>query len=91
MKTKVKDNQSTLDLSIQTAGSIEAVFDLAITNNISITDQIVPGQEITVPQVVDKNIYEYYRIHELTPATTLPVTQNEGIEFWRIERDFIVS
>jgi hypothetical protein len=91
MKTKVKDNQSTLDLSIQTAGTIESVFYLALANDLSITDTLYAGQTLTVPPVADKNIYEYYRIKGLIPATASSVTQDEGIEFWAIERDFLVS
>ncbi len=92
METKAITDQSLFDIAIQTSGSIEAVFNLAIANGLSITDDLVPGQTLVNAPVVDKGIADYYRVKALTPATALKQGENsEGIEIWAIERDFIVS
>jgi hypothetical protein len=73
MQIKALNNQSLFDIAIQTLGSAEAAFDLALANNISITDDLEAGQILTVPQAandyVKKQTVEYYKINDIKPAT----------------------
>lgn len=92
METKVLDGQSTLDIAIQTGGSVESVFDLAIQNGLSITDSLSPSQMLINPVVSNALVLAYYQLKGLTPATDIGEGEiEEGIEFWYIEHDFIVS
>ncbi|WP_165025662.1 LysM domain-containing protein [Dysgonomonas sp. ZJ279] len=90
METKVVAKQCVLDLAIQLGGSAESVFLLAIANGIDITSELVTGLTITAPVTIDASIYNYYRVRGIIPATEIEKGP-EGIEFWRIEYDFIVS
>lgn len=91
METKVLDGQSTIDIAIQTGGSVESVFDLAIKNGLSITDSLSPSQVLTTPVVTNALVLEYYNMKGLRPATDTDSEAEQGIEFWYIEHDFIVS
>ena len=95
MEIKVLNGQSLFDIAIQSAGSIEAVFDIALANGISITDDLEPGTVLVVPAVLNRQVAEYYRVNGIQPATGITVSDapalQEGVEFWGIEYDFIVS
>lgn len=100
MKTVVLDCQSLLDLAIQELGDISGIFDLAEKANVSLTDELAAGQEIELPlQLSDKQIAGYYASRRITPATAITISSTsgdgnllmEGVEFWGIEYDFIVS
>jgi hypothetical protein len=98
MEVKVLNNQSLFDIAIQTLGSAEAAFDIALANNLSITDDLEVGHLLQIPQqtsdYVKKQTVEYYRINGIKPATAIDneiTVLLEGIEFWAIEYDFIIS
>ncbi len=67
------NNQSLFDIAIQEYGTIEAVFDLAMANGLSVTDTLTAGQVLNVPEVdpavVQPEIVDYYRRHGIRPAT----------------------
>jgi len=88
----ILEDQSYLDLTIQTGGGLESAFDLAVRNNISITDIPKVGQKIINPNISNNQVRNYYDKKSLTPATNESQEEKgEGIEFWIVERDFIVS
>jgi hypothetical protein len=74
---KVLAGQSLIDIAIQELGSAEGAYNLAVLNGMSITDDLVPGQELVMPDVVNKNISTYYANKSLTPATVYNVQINE--------------
>lgn len=92
----VLDNQSLFDIAIQECGGIEAMFSIAELNELAITDALTPGREMLVPEFMNKQIANYYRLKNLKPATgisveTLDELREEGIGYWAIEVDFVVS
>lgn len=99
MKTIILDCQSLLDIAIQELGDISALFDLAEWAGFSITDELSAGQDLQLPvPPADKQVASYYAAHRITPATAITIDSTsggdlilEGIEFWGIEYDFIVS
>jgi len=91
MEVKVLNNQSLFDIALQAAGSIDSVFDIATANGLGITDELPVGMLLTVPKVVNRRIVEYYRVNSIIPATAVEANTQEGIDFWAIEYDFIVS
>lgn len=94
MQSIVHSRQSLLDISIQECGSIETVFAIAERNGISITEDLIVGQAImfSSEEIVKKKVVATLATFGIKPATA--VTTNilpEGVEYWRIEFDFIVS
>jgi hypothetical protein len=93
MTVKVKQGQSLLDIAIQHCGTAESVYDLAIANGLSITDELVPGQLLNLPAVTDKKTVSYFDTNEIKPATAVTAADLifEGIDYWGIDVDFIVQ
>ena len=92
------NGQNLLDIAIQATGDAAEALALAIANGICLTDDLNVGQEITVPADItgDANTKAFYRernIHPATGVTTADETISpfEGIEYWGIEIDFVVS
>ena len=67
---KVLHNQSLLDFTLQHCGTLDALFQTAITNSISITSEIVSGSELLIPvdALVDNDILQFYSIKGIKPA-----------------------
>lgn len=88
--------QNLLDIALQTSGSIEAVFLLAQANGISITADII-GLILLPVTTANKDVLDFYKKNTIRPATGgLPNQQNlpdklEGVDYWSIEYDFIVT
>lgn len=95
MQVTTKQGQWLGDIVVREAGSIEAIFEMAVENNMSITDAIVVGQELQTPINIDKRVMNYYQINGIYPATNIlnenGIVSDGGIEFWAIEIDLIVS
>jgi hypothetical protein len=94
MLYKISEGQSVLDVAVQKCGAAEAALALAIRNEVSITEELSIGKEIVLSEVVNKNIAAYYANKNLSPATGITTNGellDEGIEFWAIEYDFVVS
>jgi len=70
---KVLSGQTIFDIAIQSCGGIEAAFDLAMLNGLNPTDDLVPGQELIIPGVVNSDIQQYYLNKNITPQTLLTV------------------
>lgn len=89
--------QNMFDLALQAYGDLAGVFQLAKDNELDMTADIKPGDVLkTRKEVINKLIFEYYRGRGIKPATGLTPEENEllkpeGIDFWGIEYDFIVS
>jgi len=68
---KVKEGQTLFDISLQELGSIEGVFELAMLNGFNMTDDLVPGQKLKLPEVIEYDIQQYYKNKSINPATLL--------------------
>ena len=87
-------NQSLMDISIQEYGTLEAMFDMAVTNGISITDELTVGSQIDVPEStsVQKEVLAYYQKNNIHPATgstiigetTIPTPPQTGGCSWTL-------
>lgn len=93
---RVSEKQSLFDVAIQKGGSFESVMELALLNGLSITDSLLPGQQLELPVAIDNDVVNYFSSKGIVPETTsiesddsVPVL--EGIDYWGIEVDFIVS
>lgn len=97
-KITIIDKQNLLDIALQASGTIESVFEIALQNNISITDEISPGTTLHIPDnlVKNKDVLNYYTQQSILPATgsnaeNLGVEILEGIDYWAIGDTFRVS
>ncbi|MDR0872978.1 MAG: LysM peptidoglycan-binding domain-containing protein [Prevotellaceae bacterium] len=89
-------NQSIYDLAVQVLGTADGAMALALANDLAATDNLVPGQVLTIPtnwrEVATKQIADYYEAKKLKPATgTTGDSLPGGINYMGIEINFIVS
>lgn len=96
MKERAINGQSIFDLANQLLGTVDAAFELAMANNLSVTDAIPVGHEIELGDTTLKklDVAAYFDGKKLATYTEItnglmPVPQ--GIGFMAIEVDFIVS
>ena len=90
MNVTARVGQTLKDISIQHLGSMEALGELARLNGLDLTTVLTPGQVLTLPDVYNKRVVKVYLEKNYVPATNPDLTM-EGIEYWGIEFDFIVS
>lgn len=97
MQKTVLHNQSLLDFAIQRTGTLESLFQLAVTNGISITDELETGKFLVLPEDVIKDIdvLAYYNEKGIQPATAITAEETElvpslGIGSMAIGSTFIV-
>jgi len=93
---KVDNRQSIIDVTIQTAGDASAAFAFAMLNGLSITDDPVTDVELSETDAVNNEVVVFYTNNSIIPATGITTTAEnalieEGVEFWGIEYDFVVS
>lgn len=99
MNIIILHNQSLLDVCLQHTGSLAGIFELALANGLSVSDDVIAGQTLQVPDTlaVDKDVLAYYRAKNIQPATAFTSADKknsekpEGISIWAINLDFKVS
>lgn len=69
--------QSLFDMANQECGSITAVFEMALANDISITDIIEPGTKIKVPSPINPDIANYFKGKNKKIATAIELEQDQ--------------
>ena len=90
--------QTWFDVALQYTGSASNAYDIAKANNKSLTDDIVGGQKVIIPEYLDlrnKEIY-YFTTKEIAPSTATNNTEINDIEVLGIgsmiiETSFIVQ
>ncbi len=97
MQKTILHNQSFADFALHHCGIIDALFDLAIANGKSITDDINPGTVLEVPDGATKaeDIVAFYILKKHTPAcgfegNKLPVKPT-GIGYMIVGTDFKIA
>lgn len=75
---KILEGQSIFDIAIRQFGSVEAAYDIAVKNNISITDDI---SDIVIDgiNVINKPIVNYLSTKNINPATFVQ-NKNEQLD-----------
>lgn len=82
------------DVAIKHAGGIEALFELAVINNLSPTENLTPGTQLTPSELVNKRIINYYERNDINPAssdTGAIRVRRRGIGNMTVGIDFTVS
>ena len=95
MKTTIASYKQTLfDIALQNDGTADSAIDIALNNSLCLSDDIEPGQEITLNDTPQKQqMAKYYSVNALQPATAIDqsIVINGGINYMGIEIDFMVS
>jgi hypothetical protein len=68
-KVKVREGQTVMDVAMKEAGSAAAAFDVALKNNLSVTDELAANTELEAVSAVEKPVRDYYKNNSLEPAT----------------------
>lgn len=99
-EVKILKGQTLADIAIQETGWLEGLFDIAETNDISITEEVAAGTGVSIDnELVDSNQLRLNKLSLLEPATLFgPWVANEetapalgGIGYMAVGIDFIVS
>lgn len=70
MKVIVQQRQSLSDIALQVYGDVSGVIAIARANGLSVTPDLVAGQELQCPDVVyDNYLQNYVRRNGIKPAT----------------------
>lgn len=82
MQVVVLHNQSLFDVAIQYCGTVEAVFDLALENGLSLTQELSPGQLITIPKkdYGFQSVVSVFKNDSIQPASALSEVEIEMID-----------
>ncbi len=67
----IQNGQTLFDIALQYCGDISAAYDIAVINDIEITSNLVVGEEINIPDVINKNVVNYYQQNEIKPSTAI--------------------
>lgn len=93
--SKVLKGQNLHDIAIQETGSAGNAFDIALRNDIAVTDLLNTEAGITLPDTINKDakVVGYFSSQQLKPASENRgiVGSAIGINFWTIEEDFIIT
>lgn len=92
-----KNRQSMLDIAMEYSGTTEAAWDIAQANGLSLTDDL-KLEPMLKPAITNQRIVTNFLTLRHSPATGITNAEinqqlgaGEGIEFWAIEYDFVVS
>lgn len=98
MGVKVRHKQSFFDIAIQENGNLLDIINMAIINELSITDVLFVNSEVqhTLAITASTELVAYYKKNNIHPATALteeaeaPGELFEGIGFMALEDNFII-
>jgi hypothetical protein len=94
MKDKVYQGQSFIDKVLETTGSTENAFEMALLNGISLTDNVAIGQELQVSSTTRKGVVRLFNSKKRPASAIINIVgadeENDGIGYMAIENNFIV-
>ncbi len=91
--TKAQQGQTALDVALAECGALEAAWDVAALNGLALTDALVAGTDVIVPQWPQNPVAAFYKANGISSATLSTGSDwlAEGIGAWEIGFDFIIS
>lgn len=89
----VSPEQNIFDIAIQEYGGIEGIKNIRELNGFSFTQDINPGNKIKVSgNPVNKNVQQFLKLYpKIASGNNYSDNILEGIGYWAIEVDFVVS
>lgn len=91
--SEIKENQSILDISMETNGDIMSAIDLCLANGWSITDDLTAGDDFIEAETVyrDLEVIESFSNKRLATGGYQEEANDEGIGAMTIGIDFYVT
>jgi hypothetical protein len=96
--TKVRQGQNFIDIVLQATGDFENIVTMAVKNNRCLTDDLEIGEELMVSGRIRQGTVDFFAPLQKRPATAWsgliagePEPNLEGISYWGINVDFVVS
>ena len=88
-----KPRQTILDIAVAASGSAHTAIQIAIQNGLSLSDELTPGSELSVPGAEVKTVIAFFAT---TPAPATAIDKAEqhqlgGIGYMGININFLVS
>ena len=70
-KYTVKPGQNMIDIALQHYGSVDAVINLCLDNNLDVGAELKAGTELTIndQNIIDKRLVTYYKNNNITVAS----------------------
>ncbi|WP_346236161.1 hypothetical protein ABDK00_016860 [Niabella insulamsoli] len=87
---KAANKQEVIDLAMQGSGSIDAVLDMCLKNDTSLTEDVTNGQSFLTADMRNKFVTQHFETERVKPSSA-PGDLPDGIGFWIIGLDFKVS
>ena len=92
----VLHNQTFQDVAIQYTGSVFNAFSIAAFNGLAISEPLVPGSQIVIPETIEitSDIANYYSSKAIQPATAYSETElieRRGIGWFKVGQNFKVD
>lgn len=93
----VKPHQCLLDISMQEKGSIAALFDFALVNARSITDDCIAGETLFIPDIdiTDMRVWQELQEEGVVPSNGYTTEDAAivmgGIGYMGVQLDFRIS
>lgn len=97
MEITVLHKQSILDISIKYTGSVLNAFEIAVANGRSVSDELMPGESLEIPNtsIKDDDILMFYKAKKVNPATAelnlSTVEERKGIGAMKVGFNFKVD
>jgi len=96
MTITVLHNQTFQDIAIQYTGSVFNAFNIASANGLAISDTLIPGSQIVIPETIEitSDIANFYSSKAIQPATAFSETElieNRGIGWFKVGQTFKVD
>lgn len=98
MMIQSKNRQNLLDVALEHCGTFEAAMQLALLNELDLTVDLNQNTSLELPAIKKPRVVSNFQSLRHAPATGITTAEvndmlgiGEGIEFWGIEYDFIVS
>jgi hypothetical protein len=87
-----RNGQTPIDIALQECGAVEASFAICLLNNLTIYEAIESGLIVRSTDVIDNNLVEMLDSENRKPSSiNNSIIALEGIGYWLISEDFIVS
>lgn len=93
---KINEGQTLLDIAVQHCGNVEKAFELALANGLDFNEDLVIGDEMVTGEVAveKRKLVELFKNKILVPASKkddYETMQLEGVDYWSIGTEFIIS
>lgn len=88
---EVKNNQSVADVATEHNGSAEKALELALLNDLSLTEDLQPGHVLLKSSQGSSEVVNFFIREMKSPATKASEDLQTGIDFMKIGIDFTIK